>query len=128
MVVDGSVRGEKRQAAVNQFQNDPSTRVFIGNIQAAGVGLTLTAASTMVIAELPYRPADLTQAIARINRIGQTATAMVYYMIAAGTKEIRVCEILQSKQEVISAVLDGERDCSDLDVYDMVVREMLKEI
>lgn len=125
VVVDGSVRGEKRQAAVDQFQRDASTRVFIGNIKAAGVGLTLTAASTMVIAELPWRPADLTQAIARINRIGQTETAFVYYMIALGTKEERACEVLQEKQQTVSAVLDGGDGSTDLDIHQLLLKEMM---
>src|SRR5690625_887124 len=66
--VDGSVSGTDRQAAVEKFQNDKNTRLFVGNIQAAGVGLTLTASSTVAFIELPWTPGDVAQAEDRVHR------------------------------------------------------------
>ncbi len=62
VVIDGSVTGRKRQQAITTFQNDNRVRVLIGNIKAAGIGITLTAASNVLITEIPWRPGDLTQA------------------------------------------------------------------
>lgn len=62
VIIDGSVTGRDRQNAVMSFQNDKRVRVLIGNIQAAGIGITLTAASDVVFAEMAWRPGDYTQA------------------------------------------------------------------
>lgn len=127
VVIDGSVTGRKRQLAVEQFQKDPKTRVCIGNIRAAGVGITLTAASTVAMIELFWNPAAMIQAEARINRIGQTEVAWAWYLVAAGTIEEKLCRILQEKQEIISAVLDGGPVTGDLNIYEELLLELEKE-
>lgn len=124
VVVDGSVKGEKRQQAVDQFQRNPQVRVFIGNIKAAGVGLTLTAADTCVFADLPWTPGDLVQAEDRIHRIGQKSTAFIYYLVARDTIEERLCKILREKQSILEGVLDGQGNGDNLDI----LQDLLKSI
>lgn len=128
VVIDGRVTDMKhRQYAVDRFQRDKNTRLFIGNIQAAGLGLNLQAANTVAFAELPWRPADCTQFEDRAHRIGQTDTVWVYYLVAGDTIEERLCDILQTKQSVISNVLDGGDREDDLNVFSQLLEYLETE-
>lgn len=124
IVIDGSVKGKKRQQAVDQFQHDPKSRLFVGNIQAAGVGITLTAASIGVFAELPWAPGEVLQFEDRLHRIGQKNSVLWNFLIAKDTVEEKLCDMLQTKQKNVEAVLDGKRSESDLDLFDELLKEM----
>jgi hypothetical protein len=124
VVIDGQVGGRFRKAAVDQFQRDPSTRVLIGNVKAAGVGLTLTAASNVAFAELYWTPGAMTQAEDRCHRIGTTSTVWAHYLVAHGTIEERLCKAIQDKQSTIRTVLDGGVEEDDLSILDMLVEEL----
>lgn len=101
---------EARQAAVDRFQNDPDCRVFIGTIGAAGVGLTLTAASDVIFAELPWRPSDLSQAEDRTHRIGQECAVNVRHYVLNGSLDEHVVRLLVEKQEAIDRAMDAAVD------------------
>lgn len=120
--VDGSVSITDRQTAVDRFQNDPTVRLFVGNIKAAGVGLTLTAASNVAFVELPWTPGDLTQAEDRCHRIGQKQTVNIHYLLAAGTIEEKIARLLDRKRKVLDAVLDGKETEEE-----SLLMELLKE-
>ena len=77
----------KRAERVDAFQNDESIKVAILSIRACGAGLTLTAASHVVFAELDWTPAAMKQAEDRVHRIGQTNNVNIYYLIAKDTSE-----------------------------------------
>ena len=126
VVFDGSTPKHKRKLVVKKFQTDKKTRIFIGNIKAAGVVITLTAASTLAFVELDWVPGHHTQAEDRIHRIGQTNAAMIYYLVAKGTIEEKLCQILQAKQEVVSATLDGKKYKNKLDIFNELQNELLK--
>lgn len=96
----------ERQAAVEAFQTDPTVRLFIGSIQAAGVGITLTAGSTVVFAELDWVPGNVSQFEDRAHRIGQTDSVLVWHLVLAGSIDARMARLLVEKQEVIDAALD----------------------
>ena len=96
-----------RQSAVDRFQNDPDIHVFIGSIQAAGVGITLTAASTVVFAELDWVPGNMSQAEDRCHRIGQTDSVLVQHVVLDGSIDARLARTLIDKQAVITMAVDG---------------------
>lgn len=122
--LDGSTPADQRQIVVEQFQNDEKIRLFVGNIKAAGIGITLTAASNVCFLELPWTPGEAEQAEDRCHRIGQKASSInIYYLIANGTIEEDIAEIISKKQKVLTAILDGE----EVD-QDSVLSALLKKI
>lgn len=102
----GGINSRKKKAIVDQFQNDRDTRLFLGN-SAASVGIDLVAANTLGFAELWWNPAMHSQAMDRIHRIGQLQKTWINYFIAQDTIEDRIFGILQDRQAVNNAVLDG---------------------
>lgn len=106
--IDGSVPPKKRQKIVDKFQTDPKCRLFIGNIQAAGVGLTLTAASNVSIVQFPWNPGELSQAEDRAHRLTQTKTVYIHEFVAIGTIEERIVALLKKKQDEIDQIIDGK--------------------
>lgn len=86
-----------RQANVDLFQNGPLCKVFIGQLQAAGTGLTLTAASTVLLAEQSWVPAENVQAAARVHRIGQKNACQVWSAVLAGSIDEQVGAALTRK-------------------------------
>lgn len=104
--IDGRSKNEDRQAAVDRFQNDPTCKIFIGTIRAAGVGITLTASSTVVFGELDWVPGNVSQAEDRCHRIGQTDTVFVRHLVLEGSLDERMAQIIVEKQEVIDKALD----------------------
>ncbi|XP_026803599.3 DNA annealing helicase and endonuclease ZRANB3 [Pangasianodon hypophthalmus] len=108
--IDGSVPSAERIQLVHRFQNDPETRVAILSIQAAGQGLTLTAASHVVFAELYWNPGHVKQAEDRAHRIGQTSSVHIHYLIAKGTFDMVMWAMLNRKETVTGSTLNGRKD------------------
>lgn len=104
--LDGRCSMFQRQEAVDRFQNDPECRAFVGSIQAAGIGLTLTASSHVVFAELDWVPGNMTQAEDRLHRIGQQDSVLVQHLVLEGSLDARMAKILVQKQQVIDSALD----------------------
>ncbi|ETE60789.1 Zinc finger Ran-binding domain-containing protein 3, partial [Ophiophagus hannah] len=109
--IDGSVPSAERINLVNQFQKDPATRVAILSIQAAGQGLTFTAATHVVFAELYWDPGHIKQAEDRAHRIGQSNSVNIHYLIANGTLDSAKVTgtTLNGKKEKLQAP-EGDKD------------------
>lgn len=120
--VDGSVTGVNRQKAVDIFQTDSKIRLFVGNIKAAGIGITLTAASNVVFLELPWTPGEVTQAEDRTHRIGQENSVNIHYLLAADTIEEKIAQMLDRKRKVLDSVLDGK-----MTETESLLSELIKE-
>lgn len=106
-VLTGKTPSNKRQKVVDQFQEDKDCRLFIGNIQAAGTAITLTASSHVVFAELSWVPGEMAQAEDRLHRIGQEDNVTIQYLVVDGSIDARMAELLIQKQQVIEGALDG---------------------
>lgn len=109
--IDGKTPHALRPDLVKSFQDQENVRVAVLSIQAAGVGLTLTAASTVVFAEMAWTPGVLVQAEDRAHRIGQANCVNVIYLHAPETLDDMIWETVGRKLENIGQVMDG-RDCS----------------
>uniref|UniRef100_A0A7N2LVK7 SWI/SNF-related matrix-associated actin-dependent regulator of chromatin subfamily A-like protein 1 n=1 Tax=Quercus lobata TaxID=97700 RepID=A0A7N2LVK7_QUELO len=105
--IDGSTPAASRQALVTDFQEKDATRAAVLSIKAGGVGLTLTAASTVIFAELSWTPGDLIQAEDRAHRIGQVSAVNIYYLLANDTVDDIIWDVVQSKLENLGQMLDG---------------------
>ena len=111
VMLTGEITSPKeRQEAVDRFQNDPSVKIFVGSIGAAGVGHTLTAASTVIFAELDWVPANINQAEDRCHRIGQHNQVLVQHLVLDGTLDARMTELLVEKQEIADKALDADTE------------------
>ena len=108
VAVTGETPVSERQLLVDRFQSDPTCRLFVGSIQAAGVGLTLTSAQHVVFVELDWVPGNVTQAEDRCHRIGQTGSVLVQHLVLDGSLDMRMGEIIISKQQTIESALDSD--------------------
>lgn len=103
---------EVRDAICAAFQTDPRVRVFIGSITAAGVGLTLTAATSVVFAELDWVPGNVVQAEDRAHRIGQKDSVLVQHLVLAESLDAIIANRIVEKADMIDAALD--RDSAEI--------------
>ena len=106
--ITGEVKDRDEQ--VSQFQNDPAVSVFVGQIATAGLGITLTAASTMVFYSLDYSMSNFEQAKARIHRVGQHSPCTYLYLVARGTVDEKVLEALKNKADLARTLIDDYRN------------------
>jgi len=106
VAISGSTPGNKRQRIVKNFQEKPKHRVFIGQIEAAGTGITLTAASHVVFVESSWVPSDNAQAEARPHRIGQKNPVNVYYLNIKGSIDDRVTAVCQGKEKTTREIIE----------------------
>ena len=105
--IDGEVPMDQRGAVVEEFQNDPSVKVFVAQIQTAGLGITLHAASAAVFYSLDFNYANYAQALARIHRIGQAQPVTYIHLLAEHTVDEQVLDALERKEGLARTIVDG---------------------
>jgi SWI/SNF-related matrix-associated actin-dependent regulator 1 of chromatin subfamily A len=120
--LDGSMSKQERQRAVDSFQEDEKIQVFVGNIKAAGVGITLTAAEAVIMNDLSFVPSDHSQAEDRAYRYGQKNNVLVYYPIFENTIESIIYDILQNKKNIFEIVMGDNPQKGD------ILEQILNEI
>ena len=105
--ITGEVKNRDEQVA--RFQNEPEVMAFVGQIATAGLGITLTAASTMVFYSLDYSMSNFEQTKARIHRVGQRMPCTYLYLVARGTVDEKVLAALESKADLARTLVDDYR-------------------
>jgi SWI/SNF-related matrix-associated actin-dependent regulator 1 of chromatin subfamily A len=111
--LNGSMSKVEKQYSVDQFQDNDKIKVFVGNIRAAGVGITLTAAEAVIFNDLSFLPSDHAQAEDRSYRYGQKNNVLVYYPIFENTIEGIIYDILNNKKQVIATVMGDNINPAD---------------
>ena len=120
--LDGSCSKPHRQHAVDEFQENDKIKVFVGNLKAAGVGITLTAGEACIMNDLSFVPSDHQQAEDRAYRYGQKNSVSVYYPIFENTIEGVIYDILSNKKNIIDTVMGDNIDKTD------IVQEIMSRI
>lgn len=115
-----------RQEAVDDFQNNPNTRLLVLNMIAGGVGLTLTASSNVAFIELGWTPAVHDQAEDRLHRIGQKDSVNVYYLLAKNSIDEEIMDLIEQKRVVVTGTTEGE-DIKDVKVLNELVKKLIKK-
>ena len=124
--VSGRDSLEERQHAVDSFQNNPKSRVIVLNLQAGGVGITLTAGSDVVFVQMGWTPGEHDQAEDRCHRIGQKNNVQAWYLLGSGTIDEDIYYLVDSKRSVVDAVTEGDEVEQQSLVKDLMNRILTK--
>jgi SNF2 family DNA or RNA helicase len=112
--LDGKMSKPQRQHSVDEFQNNDKIKVFVGNLKAAGVGITLTEAEAVIMNDLSFVPSDHSQAEDRAYRYGQKFSVSVYYPIFENTIEGVIYDILSKKKNIFETVMGDNEGKGDV--------------
>ncbi|XP_058021823.1 chromodomain-helicase-DNA-binding protein 1-like isoform X2 [Ahaetulla prasina] len=127
--LDGSVRGEERHLAINNFAQQPIF-VFLLSTKAGGVGINLTAADTVIFVDSDFNPQNDVQAAARAHRIGQKKPVKIIRLIGRDTVEEIIYRRAISKLQLTNTVIEGGQFAlgahKTLDILDVQLNEILK--
>ena len=115
VAIYGEIKKEDRGTIVQQFQTDPATMVFIGQIDTAGTGITLTAADTCVYYSLSYNYATYSQSLSRIHRIGQRNACTYIHLIVERSVDQQILTALSKKEDLAKTVVDDWRQVLGMD-------------
>lgn len=113
VAIYGDIKKELRGGLVKQFQEDPDTMVFVGQIDTAGTGITLTGADTCVYYSKNYNYATYSQSLSRIHRIGQRNVCTYIDLEVEKTVDEMINKALSKKEDMAKTVVDNWRDYFD---------------
>jgi SWI/SNF-related matrix-associated actin-dependent regulator 1 of chromatin subfamily A len=108
VVITGDTDQKERQSSVEAFQKFPRIRLFIGQFQAAGDGITLTAANTVLFTEASWTPGEIEQAADRVHRIGQKKAVLIQFLVIEGSLEENMLRTAIDKRQTIKEIVDGQ--------------------
>ena len=106
----GDIKLENRGDIVKDFQTNPATKVFLAQIDTAGLGITLTAADTCVYYSVNFNYAAYSQSLARIHRIGQKNVCTYIHLITEGTVDETILRALAKKEDLAKTIVDEWRN------------------
>ncbi len=126
LTITGSDSQEQRQAAVDNFQTNPACNIILLSIKAAGVGLTLTAASRCAFVELPWHAADCDQCEDRFHRIGQKDSVQCAYFLGKDTIDEDIYELIEKKRTIANTIT-GTSDNIQKEIIDRVMNSLFNK-
>lgn len=103
--ITGATSITNRNNIIDSFQNDEKPQILVANMQACGVGVTLTAAHTVVFAEIDFTPSNMMQAEARVHRITQNSSVNSIYLLANESLDVKIMDLIRTKMEIIKETL-----------------------
>ena len=125
LTITGRDNAVTRQAAVDSFQAG-HCKLVICSIKAAGVGLTLTASSTVAFLEIPWTYADCCQCEDRAHRIGQKDNVTCYYLLGNGTIDRVIYGLVNTKKAVANEIMNSDDDIpTDEKYFDEIVNALI---
>ncbi|MGI6593673.1 MAG: DEAD/DEAH box helicase [Christensenellales bacterium] len=113
-IIHGGIADRAEQ--VRAFQTDPECKVFVGQLQTTGMGLTLTAASVAIYYSLDYSYANYQQSRARIHRIGQTKKTLYIHIVAKDTIDGKIMDALKQKADIAKLLVDEWRQLRESEI------------
>ena len=108
VVYNGKMNGKQKDAAQKAFIENPDVMVFLGNVIAAGVGITLVISNKLIFNNLSFVPGENRQMEDRCYRIGQTKDVDIYYQMFRGTQYERMWNTVMRKELIINQVIKKE--------------------
>lgn len=121
----GETEVEKRGEIVKKFQEDKDTKIFFGGMRSAGVGITLTAASNIIIIDLPWNPADVEQATNRPHRPSADYESLNIYTIKSKDTIDNFMEVLlDKKQKIIDKMIDGKVEKEEKGLIEKYIKSL----
>lgn len=117
VTVTGRDSAVNKQASVDAFQNNPNVQLIICSIKAAGVGLTLTAASDVAFIELAWTYADCCQCEDRAHRIGQKDNVTCYYLLGRGTIDHTIYRLIHRKKSIANEIMNADDEIPTDEMY-----------
>ena len=135
--ITGSVSSTQRQQIVDEFQSSPTPRVLVGQIQAAGTGLNIQAASVVILCEPQIKPSLEVQAIARAHRMGQVRKVQVHRLILPESVDEQMLAMLARKQSEfddyardsdLANQASGAKDATEESMAKIIVMEERKRL
>ncbi|MBV6340124.1 DEAD/DEAH box helicase, partial [Candidatus Magnetobacterium casense] len=109
VLLTGKTPIEERPKIIDAFQKNPKIKIFLGGTKSAGIGITLTAASSVVFLDYSWVPADHAQAADRAHRIGQKAESVtIYQLYARDTIDHYMRDLLAKKQKIFDKIVEGQ--------------------
>jgi coenzyme F420-reducing hydrogenase gamma subunit len=127
VLIDGSVNASKRQDLINEFKEKEDVTVFLGNMQAAGVGINLVNSSDVIFCNFPFTPAELYQAEDRTHRIGQVNSVNIYYTVCDGSIDEHLYNIIASKSADTNALIDHGKEVVDFgNISELLFKKLIE--
>lgn len=125
VIHNGQMSDVDKQESIDQFQNNPKIKIFIGNIKSAGVGITLTSGSVLIFNSFDWVPGNNEQAENRIYRIGSKINVNVYYQLFENTVSFRMWKTLNIKKNIISTIIGDINN--ENDIITLLMDNIIKE-